>query len=198
MELYLVRHGETIWNKEGRYYGDTDIGLSEKGMEQASVLGKYLKEISFDKVICSPLCRAKDTAKELTDLPCQFDDRLKEQNFGIFEGKTYQQLVNEFPKELKNWNENYENYCIPNGESFLMVRERIEAFIKDLCKEDGKILLVAHKGTLGHMLAAMMKLPPSGYWNFVFEQGTYSKVDIQDGFAILRTINRIPVEKKRD
>ncbi|MBE5955885.1 MAG: alpha-ribazole phosphatase [Lachnospiraceae bacterium] len=192
MELYLVRHGETEWNREGRYYGHKDIGLSEAGLLQAKELGEYMKKISFDKVISSPLCRACDTAKELTAQQIQTDERLKEQNFGLFEGKTYVELMDEYPMELKAWNENHEQYCLPEGESFLDVRARVEAFVKDLEKDSGKILIVAHKGTFGHMLAALMNLPPSGYWNFVFEQGTYSKIDLQDGFAILRSINRLP------
>ncbi len=195
MELYLVRHGETEWNKEGRYYGHKDVGLSEEGLKQAKNLGEYMKKKSFDKVISSPLRRAVDTARELTNQSIITDQRLMEQNFGLFEGKTYKELMMEFPKELKEWNENHEVYCLPEGESFLDVRSRVESFLKDLSAEKGKILIVAHKGTFGHMLAAMMNLPPSGYWNFVFEQGTYSKVDLQDGFAILRTINRIPREK---
>lgn len=194
MEVYLVRHGETIWNREGRYYGHTDIPLSEDGLLQAKKLGSYLKRISFDRVICSPLCRAVDTAKELSDLPFQLDNRLKEQNFGLFEGKTYKELRNEFSKELSEWNKDYENYRIPQGESFRMVRERVEEFVKGLWKDDGRVLIVAHKGTFGHMLAAMMNLPLSGYWNFVFEQGTYSRIDLQDGYAILRCINRVPTE----
>lgn len=193
MEVYLVRHGETIWNKERRYYGFSDVDLSEIGLQQAQSLGNFMKQISFDKVISSPLCRAMDTAKELFDGEIQTDIRLMEQNFGLFEGKTYQELLSEFPKELQAWNDDHENYRLPEGESFLDVRIRVEAFLSDLQKEEGKILIVAHKGTFGHLLAAMMHLPPSGYWNFVFDQGTYSKIDLQDGFAILRMINRLPV-----
>ncbi len=192
MELYLVRHGETIWNKEGRYYGHRDIGLSDVGLNQAKKLGEFFRNINFDKVICSPLLRAVDTAKELTNQHICTDSRLMEQNFGLFEGKTYQELQAEFPNELEEWNQHHETYCLPEGESFFMVRERVESFIRDLDGLEGKLLIVAHKGTFGHMLAALMNLPASGYWNFVFEQGTYSKIDLQDGFAILRMINRLP------
>ncbi len=192
MELYLVRHGETIWNKEGRYYGHRDICLSEVGLGQAKKLGEFFRNISFDRVICSPLIRAVDTVKELTDQPFDIDNRLMEQNFGLFEGKTYQDLMTDYSDELQEWNNHYDTYCLPEGESFLMVRERVESFVRDLSSMDGKILIVAHKGTFGHMLAALMNLPASGYWNFVFEQGTYSKIDLQDGFAILRMINRLP------
>lgn len=192
VELYLVRHGETVWNKEGRYYGHADIGLSEDGRKQAKELGIYFRQIKFDKVIVSPLIRAVDTAKELTDVVLHEDERLMEQNFGLFEGKTYQELKDEFSNELTRWNEDYQNYCLPNGESFTMVRKRVEEFAQDLWKEQGRVLLVAHKGTFGHLLASLLKMPPEGYWNFVFEQGTYTKIALEDGFAILRAINKLP------
>lgn len=194
MELFLVRHGETAWNKERRYYGHSDVPLSEKGISQAKELGHYFHRMDFDKVIVSPLVRAMDTAKELTDHAFTVEERLMEQNFGRFEGKTYQELEELFPEELTCWNQDYQEYCLPEGESFRMVRERVEDFLNDLWKEEGKVLLVAHKGTLGHLFASMLHLPLSGYWNFVFEQGTFSKVDLEDGFAIIRTINQKPVE----
>ena len=59
-------------------------------------------------------------------------------------------------------------------------------------KEDREfsVLLVAHKGTLGHLLAVSLGLPPEGYWNFVFEQGCYSRLDLEDGYAIIRCLNQ--------
>lgn len=195
MELFLVRHGETIWNQEGRYYGYSDIPLSEKGISQARTLHTFFQDITFDKVIVSPLKRAMDTAKELTTLPFVTDHRLMEQNFGKFEGKTYRELMEEFPEELTCWNKDHQEYCLPEGESFRMVRERVDSFLQDLWEEEGRVLLVAHKGTFGHLLASMLHMPLSGYWNFVFEQGTYSKVDLEDGFAIIRTLNQTPKNK---
>ena len=192
MEVYLVRHGETSWNREGRYYGDTDISLSERGLLQAENLGRYFRKIEFDKVIASPLKRAVDTAKKLTEKEVRIDERLREQSFGLFEGKTYQELTQEYPAELAAWNQEFQEYCIPGGESFHMVRNRVESFAKELWKEQGKMLIVAHKGTFGHLLAVFLGLPLEGYWNFVFEQGTYSRIDLEDGFAIFRCLNAEP------
>ena len=82
---------------------------------------------------------------------------------------------------------------IPKGESFADVRSRAEDFLRDIPSgresKGEKMLIVAHKGTLGHLLAAMLKLPLDGYWNFVFEQGCYSVVDLEDGYAIIRKLN---------
>ncbi|MDO4555471.1 MAG: alpha-ribazole phosphatase [Lachnospiraceae bacterium] len=192
MELYLVRHGETLWNRERKYYGHSDIGLTQDGIAQAQEIGRFTQKTVFDKVIVSPLLRAKETAKELTNQDYITDERLMEQNFGLFEGHTYEELKKEYPKELDDWNSNFTNYCIPEGESFSMVRERADSFLEDLKKESGKILLVAHKGTFGHILASLLHLPVEGYWHFVFEQGTCSRIDWEDGYAILRYLNASP------
>ena len=96
-------------------------------------------------------------------------------------------------EELEQWNKEFSTYRIPEGESFLDVRRRVEAFLKDIPSgeenKSEKMLITAHKGTLGHLLAAMLKLPPEGYWNFVFDQGCYSEVDLEDGYAIIRKLN---------
>ena len=116
-----------------------------------------------------------------------------EQDFGIFEGMTYKEIQNTYPKELDAWNEEFSTYRIPKGESFADVRSRAEDFLRDIPSgresKGEKMLIVAHKGTLGHLLAAMLKLPLDGYWNFVFDQGCYSVVDLEDGYAIIRKLN---------
>ena len=121
------------------------------------------------------------------------DRRLMEQDFGIFEGMTYKEIQNTYPKELDAWNEEFSTYRIPKGESFADVRSRAEDFLRDIPSgresKGEKMLIAAHKGTLGHLLAAMLKLPLDGYWNFVFEQGCYSVVDLEDGYAIIRKLN---------
>lgn len=196
MRLYLIRHGETALNAKGCYYGRTDAVLSEKGISQARYLKEILKEVSFDYIVASPLVRAYNTAQivmEEREQEIFGDRRLMEQDFGIFEGMTYKEIQNTYPKELDAWNEEFSTYRIPKGESFADVRNRAEDFLRDIPSgresKGEKMLIAAHKGTLGHLLAAMLKLPLDGYWNFVFEQGCYSVVDLEDGYAIIRKLN---------
>ena len=198
MKLYLVRHGETALNEKGCYYGKTDAVLSVRGIEQAKYLQHIFKEVSFDYVVASPLVRAYNTAQIIIEERKQQifgDSRLMEQDFGIFEGLTYKQLKGKYPQELEQWNKEFSTYRIPEGESFLDVRRRVEAFLKDIPSgeenKSEKMLITAHKGTLGHLLAAMLKLPPEGYWNFVFDQGCYSEVDLEDGYAIFLEIFKV-------
>lgn len=192
----MIRHGETALNAKGCYYGRTDAVLSEKGISQARYLKEILKEVSFDYIVASPLVRAYNTAQivmEEREQKIFGDRRLMEQDFGIFEGMTYKEIQSTYPKELDAWNEEFSTYRIPEGESFADVRSRAEDFLRDILSgresKGEKMLIVAHKGTLGHLLAAMLKLPLDGYWNFVFEQGCYSVVDLEDGYAIIRKLN---------
>lgn len=192
----MIRHGETALNVKGCYYGRTDAVLSEKGISQARYLKEILKEVSFDYIVASPLVRAYNTAQivmEEREQEIFGDRRLMEQDFGIFEGMTYKEIQNTYPKELDAWNEEFSTYRIPKGERFADVRSRAEDFLRDIPSgresKGEKMLIVAHKGTLGHLLAAMLKLPLDGYWNFVFEQGCYSVVDLEDGYAIIRKLN---------
>lgn len=88
--FYFVRHGQTVWNVEGKICGATDIALTELGHEQAIATGKKILEehIHADEILYSPLTRAADTAKhisEITGIPARMEPRLKEQNFGKWE-----------------------------------------------------------------------------------------------------------------
>ena len=89
--FYFARHGQTVWNVENKICGATDIELTEKGVEQAKELGRKIKEdgVKIDEIICSPLMRAEATAKcisEAAGIPMRVEMRLKEQNFGKYEG----------------------------------------------------------------------------------------------------------------
>ena len=90
MKIYVARHGETSWNARNIICGRTDIPLNERGKEQAMLLAERLAGVSIDRIIASPMIRARQTAETAAEkhgLPIMFDERLIEQNFGIYEGK---------------------------------------------------------------------------------------------------------------
>ena len=93
MRIYVVRHGETRSNVEGRLQGQSNDELNESGVRLAAITGQGMRGIHFDECITSPLVRARDTAKLILqesgngDTPVLYDDRLKEISFGIYEGK---------------------------------------------------------------------------------------------------------------
>ena len=144
--LYFVRHGETYWNVENKICGKTDIALTPFGHEQAvRTAEKILKSgIRFDEIISSPLVRAADTAKhisEITGIPMRLDDRLIEQNFGRYESTT--RNGNEFQKAKEQFADRF-----GDGESMLHLAQRIYNLLDEL-RQDPKgrsFLLVAHNG----------------------------------------------------
>ena len=127
--FYFTRHGQTVWNVENKICGATDIALTDLGHQQAAELGeRILKEgIKIDEILYSPLMRAADTAKhisEVTGIPAREELRLKEQNFGKYEST---------PR---------------NGEEFKRAKQDFVCRYEggDIKKEDKVYLLVAHNG----------------------------------------------------
>ena len=154
MKLYLVRHGETALNEKGCYYGKTDAVLSVRGIEQAKYLQHIFKEVSFDYVVASPLVRAYNTAQIIIEERKQQifgDSRLMEQDFGIFEGKTYEDLKDR--EEYQAWLDSGGTIAFPEGEEQKEFRSRcvrgMLCQVDRLCKENVEsAAFVVHGGTI--------------------------------------------------
>ncbi|MBO6165893.1 MAG: histidine phosphatase family protein [Eubacterium sp.] len=147
-KIYFTRHGETFWNVENKICGATDIGLTDRGHEQAIELGERIKkmidagELHIDEIVASPLSRAYDTAQHIADitgLSLRPDERLREQNFGKYEGSARNGEV--FKQDKRNFVNSYEG-----GESMLRLAQRIYNLLDELSKDDKIYLLVAHNG----------------------------------------------------
>ena len=143
-KLYFTRHGQTVWNVENKICGATDIELTDLGHEQAQQLGVYIKNGDFkiDEILSSPLVRAKDTAKhisEVTGIPMRVEPRLIEQNFGKYEGTARDGVV--FKQDKANFINHFDG-----GESMLELAQRIYNLLDDIKKDDKVYLLVAHNG----------------------------------------------------
>ncbi len=160
MEIYFIRHGETIWNLEKKFQGLLDSPLTEKGINQAKLLGKKLENINFDKFYSSPLKRANDTANYIKGKREQEIEIFKdfiEMSFGNIEGekieefeKIYSEELNYFYKEPLKYNP--KDF---NGESFLEVRDRVTKGLKkfiEINKNYERVLVVSHGATLKVLL----------------------------------------------
>lgn len=142
--IYFARHGQTVWNVENKICGATDIELTEKGHEQAELLGKKILEegIKIDKILYSPLIRAVETARhisEITGIPMECEERLKEQCFGKYEGTPRD--GEEFAVAKTYFINSYED-----GESMLRLAQRIYNLLDELKNDERTFLLVAHNG----------------------------------------------------
>lgn len=144
--FYFVRHGQTVWNVENKICGATDIALTEQGHEQAIKTGKKIlaEGIQADEILYSPLQRAADTAKhisEITGIPARVEPRLKEQNFGKWESTPRNGV--DFKLAKQSFVCSYEG-----GESMLRLAQRIYNLLDDIKAESDKktYILVAHNG----------------------------------------------------
>ncbi len=144
--LYFTRHGQTIWNVENKICGATDIALTELGHKQAEELGRLIKngDYHIDTILYSPLIRASETARhisEQTGIPMMEEPRLKEQNFGCYEGTARNGA--EFQIAKAHFIDHYNG-----GETMLHLCQRIYNLLDELKEKSDKhtYLLVAHNG----------------------------------------------------
>jgi len=120
-EIIIIRHGETEWNKTGRFQGHSDIALSQEGRAQAAALGRNLAGDDVDAIYASDLTRAMETAAPLAKrfgLEVIPDAALRELNFGAWEGRNFHDVNAEYPGAMKNFYNDPELADIPDSENF--------------------------------------------------------------------------------
>lgn len=195
MKLYLVRHGETDWNKERRIQGQADIPLNEFGRSLAKKTAAGLKEVPFAVCFSSPLDRALETAKLILsgrDVPVIADERIEEMAFGEWEGKCCSKEGWELPGRFQAFFDDPVHYePAEGGESFREVRDRTGEFLswlggqKQYASEN--ILITTHGAALAGMLNYMKGSPLSEYWGQgVHKNCAVTEVLVEDGaFQIL-------------
>lgn len=160
MILYVVRHGQTEWNLSHRCQGISDIPLTDKGREEAFELQELVKDIDLDVVISSPLSRAIETAKILTDdkLPVNIDDRIKERNWGMNEGMVVD--------ELDQWDcwDVILNTEVRGIEKVQDLMKRVSEFIEDIKVRypDKKVLVVTHSAVIRVIHYLLGTIPEDG------------------------------------
>jgi broad specificity phosphatase PhoE len=151
-ELWLVRHGETDWNRQGLYQGQSDIPLNETGLAQAREAARQIAEAgrSFTALYSSPLSRAYHTAQEtanLLNLPVRIDARLREINQGSWQGLNFDQVVEQFSDIVQAAEADPLNRRAPGGETPLEVAERVAAAADDIARaHPGETVLVFSHG----------------------------------------------------
>jgi len=150
--IILIRHGQTVWNEEGRFQGRLNSPLTKKGelqaKENAEKLKKNIENFENIKIFSSPLGRARDTAHIICDAlginrdRVIFDDRIIEFNYGIFEGQKKEDMMKR--QEFRDREANKWSYEIENGESYILVQDRVKDFLNSI-KDEKKVIIVAHE-----------------------------------------------------
>lgn len=176
MEIYLVRHTETICEK-GICYGQSDVGLAEPF---DSVFENIVSQLPTEaKLYSSPLKRcvilAEYIQKNIKSISLQKDQRLMEMNFGDWELKNWNEIP---PEELNPWMEDFVNIGVSNGESFIELHQRVGDFLAELnsTEKTNPIIIVAHAGIIRSMLCHQSSLPLKDAFNNKVDFGQVIKI----------------------
>jgi len=161
MKLILVRHGETLSNRENRVQGITDMELSDYGRMQADKLAESLKGEPIERIVSSPLKRAYETAKAISRFHgamIEADRDLQEMNHGDFENLTIQELKEKHITVLRQWENDPASVVMPNGESLHHLQRRAWSAIEGITETARNAIVVTHNMTIRTILCKIQDL----------------------------------------
>ena len=169
MKLVLVRHGETEWNKTGRFQGHYDVALNGRGVAQALETARAVAEWQHTAVYSSPLNRAMQVAQEISNLsgkPVVPVDYFMELSLGDLEGVTGQELRRGWPELYTTWRGNPGAAVMPNGESLVQLQERAWSALMDLEQKHGAdeaVIVVSHNFAIRTMIGKLLGVPLANF-----------------------------------
>jgi ribonuclease H / adenosylcobalamin/alpha-ribazole phosphatase len=191
----LLRHGQTPLSAERRFAGLGDIELTETGVRQAKLAGERLAARGgVDVIVASPLRRARQTAEEVaaaTGAPVEFDDDLRETDFGEWEGLTFTEAQRRWPGVVTAWLAD-PAAAPPGGESFAAVAVRVQAARERLMAGHARetVLVVSHVTPIKTLLTEALLAPPAAMYRIHLDVGALSEIDwYTDGPAVVRSLN---------
>ncbi|WP_096436816.1 histidine phosphatase family protein [Alteribacter populi] len=203
MDLLLVRHGVTAWNQEKRYLGHTDLSILESEIVHLAVLKKEFVNETFDHIYTSDLVRCQETLAYL-DLSSSVtvDRRLREMNFGDWEGKTYDDLKEN--RDYRDWIDNWQNHSTPNGESGKAFKTRIDSFTQDLFLGlkanhrlmSEKILIMTHGGVIRYLISRLSR--DHHFWDVSIKHSHAVRLSLswQEGEWVCNSLLEVPSQAR--
>ena len=186
--LLLIRHGETEWNRQGWYQGQSDPPLSSQGQAQALTLARHLENSKATALISSPLGRAQETAKAIANalaLTPTIDSRLAEISFGDWEGLPQTEIKRRWPMLLRRWKQAPDTVIFPNGESLPALHQRVQQFLESIASQTqwlpGPVLAVTHNAVIRVALLEAMDAPLSRFRSLHVDNAAVIALNWRDG-----------------
>ena len=194
VKLILVRHALTVDNQKSRLSGHIDSAISEEGKEQIDKITNYLKDFDIDKIYTTTSSRTKDTVKKLSELKSIEiieKESLKEISFGDFEGLTFDEIKDKYPKEFQDMIQKGYEYKYPNGESLIDSYNRVCIELDNIISnnDDRTILICSHGGTIRNIITYLISNSYKYHWNFKIDNGSVTILEVQDGFTVISAMN---------
>ncbi|OPL17492.1 MAG: hypothetical protein AVO38_00465 [delta proteobacterium ML8_D] len=169
--IFLIRHGNTEFNKKKLFRGHFDVPLDSTGIRQAEETGKFLKVIDFDVIFSSPLSRAYKTAEiikkyQKNTVKLRKEDGFLDLNFGDWEGKGYDEVKLEYPEIFNQWMREPYKASIPKGEMLYDAQSRAWKTLKEIVENNAGTFLaiVTHRIINKLLISKMLDIGESGIW----------------------------------
>jgi alpha-ribazole phosphatase len=196
MNLILIRHGETDWNRIGRCQGVADIVLNENGKKQARELAHSLRDHNIKAIYSSDLKRARETAQHIAEhhnITVQLEPGLQEMNQGDLEGLSFPDIRDRYAEVLKQWRESPETLRLPSGESLVEVQNRAwKVFEKVHQNHIGEtVVVVSHNLTIITLLCKITGVGLKGFRDFHIEATSKNIIISEDGSLRIDVINDV-------
>ena len=203
--LYLVRHGQTAWNKEEVFRGRADIPLNDTGRKEALLTGEYLKRVKVDSLYSSPLSRAVETAEAIARYQgkeVEISDGLIDIDFGRWQGVSHEEVKERYGDLYWQWKHTPHLVRFPGGESLEDVRERALRVIDEIVPDHGDetLLMVSHRVVNKTVLCGLLGLDNSHFWQIGQDTGCINILEFGEGFTLRRlndTSHLVAIEGER-
>ena len=192
MQLILVRHGETPWNKEGRIQGTSDIELSDTGIEQARKLALSLKDSKIEAIHASPLKRAYRTAEIINSFHgrnIEVHPELMEMDQGDFEGLSFQELLACEKEFIHRWIADPASVKMPRGESLAELQDRVWPTVEKIIAGERNALVVAHNFIIAAILCRIRDISLSEFRSTCVDTASRTVIRFRDGRANIEVMN---------
>lgn len=192
--IYLVRHGQTAWNREEIFRGRTDIPLDETGLRQAELVAEYFKGVEIHRIYSSPLSRARETARKIAQLHNLNVELLKgiiDLSFGNWEGHSHKEIQSNDKETYRLWREEPHRVRLPGGESLDDVRTRAMASMEEVIRNhSGKTLvLVSHRVVNKVLICGILGVDNSHFWQITQDTTAINLIQYKNGKYILSFMN---------
>ena len=192
--IYLVRHGQTAWNKEEIFRGRTDIPLDETGLKQAELVGEYFRGIEIGGIYSSPLARAWQTAQKIAQFhPLEVKplEGMIDMSFGNWEGRPHQEVRKNDGEIYRQWNTEPHRAKLPGGECLDEVRVRSMAALEEVIRlHPGKnLVLVSHRVVNKVLICGILGIDNSHFWQIAQDTAAINLIRSKEGHYILSLLN---------
>ncbi len=195
--IYLIRHGQTEWNREDLFRGTSDIGLNDFGRRQAAGVGTYLQGLKLHqpRFITSPLSRAVETGQiaaaqlKVDHLEC--DNAFNDLDFGLWQGRPREEVAKAYPELYRRWAEEPEKAEFPEGETLRTLADRAEPALYRLAaaSEDRDLVIVTHRVVSKVLLCLIMGAGLAAFWKIKQDTACINILEYKRSSFIINTVN---------